>query len=47
MKVKILKDSTITVKAGQIVDVADAEIKRLLSQGRVAIPEQKQKKAAK
>lgn len=46
MKVRILKDSTITVKAGQIVDVADAEIKRLLSQGRVAIPGQK-KKAAK
>lgn len=41
MKVKVLKDSTITVKAGQIVDVADCEVRRLLSQGRVAIPEEK------
>lgn len=45
MKVEILKDSTITVKAGQIVDVDDREIARLLNMGRVAIP--KEKKAAK
>lgn len=45
MKVEILKDSTITVKAGQIVDVDDCEIARLLKMGRVAIP--KEKKAAK
>lgn len=38
MKVKILKDSTLTVKAGQTVNVADSEIRRLLSQGRIAIP---------
>lgn len=45
MKVKILKDSTLTVKAGQLVDVDDREVARLLKQGRVAIPEAK--KAAK
>lgn len=45
MKVKILKDSTITVTAGQTIDVKDSEVPRLLAQGRVAIPEEK--KAAK
>lgn len=47
MKVRILKDSTLTVKAGQIVDIADREVRLLLSQGRIAIPEEKKAAAKK
>lgn len=50
MKAKILIDTTLTVKAGQIVDVADNEMPLLLELGRVEAVEEKKptkKKAGK
>lgn len=47
MRVTILKDSTLTVTAGQTIDVKDAEVARLLSQGRVAIAAKKPDKTKK
>lgn len=41
MKVRILKDTTLTVKAGQMVDIPDKDVARLLAMGRVTIPEKK------
>lgn len=35
MKVKVLTDTTLTVKGGQIVDVAENEVPNLLQLGRV------------
>lgn len=50
MKAKILVDTTLTVKAGQIVDVVDNEMPLLISLGRVEPAEEKKqtkKKAGK
>jgi hypothetical protein len=41
MRITILRDSTVTVTAGQTVDVRDVEAARLLSMGWAAIPEEK------
>ena len=35
MKVKVLADTTLTVKAGQIIEVIDAEAPLLMKLGRV------------
>ncbi len=49
MKVEILQDATLTVKAGQIVDIDESNIAAALRLGFVAIPqeEEKPKKAKK
>lgn len=47
MKAKILVDTTLTVKAGQIVDVMDNEMPLLISLGRVEPAEEKEKKQTK
>lgn len=41
MKVRVLLDTTLTVKAGQTVDIPEKDVARLLAMGRVAIPEKK------
>jgi hypothetical protein len=47
MRITILRDSTVTVTAGQTVDVRDVEAARLLSMGWAAIPEEKPEKKSK
>lgn len=44
MRVEILVDTTLTVKAGQTVDVAENEVANLLKLGRVAEVKEPQKK---
>lgn len=44
MKVKVLTDTTLTVKGGQIVDVAENEVPNLLQLGRVETVKEAPKK---
>lgn len=46
MKVSVLTDTTLTVKAGQIVDVVDREAPLLIQLGRVEAAEEMPKKKA-
>ena len=46
MKVRVLTDTTLTVKAGQTVEVLDAEVPLLIQLGRAVLAEPPQKKKA-
>lgn len=47
MRVKVLKDSTLVIKAGQIVELDNRDVARLVKQGRIAIQAEKAEKAEK
>lgn len=47
MRAKVLKDSTLVIRAGQVVDIDDRDVARLVKQGRIAIQAEKAEKAEK